>query len=82
MKKDYYVKIKKKQIRKKLRSESGRRESPVFFVPKVIRQKFAFLEVSSIIKIETKKENTKSRNAKGVVEVQILNSHSLARRLY
>lgn len=30
MKKDYYVKIKKKQIRKKLRSESGRRKSPVF----------------------------------------------------
>lgn len=34
MKKDYYVKIKKKQIRKKLRSESGRRKSPVFLCQK------------------------------------------------
>lgn len=64
MKKDYYVKIKKKQIRKKLRSESGRRKSPVFFVPKVIRQKFAFLEVSSIIKIETKKREYKKQKCK------------------
>lgn len=64
MKKDYYVKIKKKQIRKKLRSESGRRKSPVFFVPKVIRQKFAFVKVTSIIKAETKKRIQKAEMQK------------------
>lgn len=64
MKKDYYVKIKKKQIRKKLRSESGRRKSPVFFVPKVIRQKFAFLKISSILKTETEKRTRKAEMQK------------------
>lgn len=85
MKKNYCLKKRKKKSQKKLRKKSGRRESPVFCI-KIIRQKFAFLKISSILKTETEKRTRKAKSkkqkAKGVVEVQILSSHSWAIRLY
>lgn len=82
MKKSYCLKIKRKKSQKKLHKKSGRRESPVFCA-KNNSEKICICESLEYNKSRNKKkENTKSRNAKGVVEVQILNSHSLALRLY
>lgn len=61
MKKSYCLKIKKKRSQKKLRKKSGRRESPVFCI-KIIRQKFAFLKISSILKTETEKRTQKAKS--------------------
>lgn len=63
MKKSYCLKKIRKKSQKKLRRKSGRRESPVFLY-KIIRQKFAFLKISSILKTETEKRTRKAEMQK------------------